>query len=278
MANHAVSKADDATSKAKNTKLAQGLGRAGMACFGFVHLVLAYLAFRVAFGSGAQSADQRGVLTEIGSTPFGKVALWLLAVGLLAYGVWQALMAATGYGWVQERRKRVVKRLGSAARGLAVLGLGGYSIRLAAGGASGGSGNQQQQELTGRLLALPAGRALVTIVAVVILGVAVAAVVKGVRRTFVEDLDLGAAPRQPRRWVEGAGVFGYVAKGVVYAIVAVLVGFAALSADAGKAGGLDAALRALAVQPFGPVLLTIIAAGFAAFGVYCFAAARYHRS
>jgi hypothetical protein len=32
------------------------------------------------------------------------------------------------------------------------------------------------------------------------------------------------------------------------------------------------------VQPFGPVLLTIIAAGFAAFGVYCFAAARYHRS
>jgi hypothetical protein len=73
-------------------------------------------------------------------------------------------------------------------------------------------------------------------------------------------------------------MFGYLAKAVVFALVAVLVGFAALSSDAGKAGGLDAALRTLAEQPFGPFLLVVVALGLAAFGVYCFAAARAHKS
>jgi hypothetical protein len=64
----------------------------------------------------------------------------------------------------------------------------------------------------------------------------------------------------------------------VFGIVAVLIGFAALSSDAGKAGGLDAALRTLAAQPFGPFLLAAVALGLAAFGVYCFAAAKSHKS
>jgi hypothetical protein len=71
-------------------------------------------------------------------------------------------------------------------------------------------------------------------------------------------------------------VFGYLAKAVVFAIVGLLIGYAALNSDPCKAVGLDAALRTLAGHPFGPVLLGVIAMGFAAFGVYCFAAASVH--
>ncbi|HEY0447759.1 DUF1206 domain-containing protein, partial [Actinophytocola sp.] len=42
--------------------------------------------------------------------------------------------------------------------------------------------------------------------------------------------------------------------------------------------GLDAALRTLAAQPFGTIALVVVALGLAAFGVYCFAAARAHKS
>jgi hypothetical protein len=41
--------------------------------------------------------------------------------------------------------------------------------------------------------------------------------------------------------------------------------------------GLDAALRTLATQPFGTALLIAVAVGLAAFGVYCFAAAKAHK-
>ena len=44
---------------------------------------------------------------------------------------------------------------------------------------------------------------------------------------------------------------------------------------AGAASGLDGALHTLRDQPLGPVLLTAVAVGLAAYGVYSFARARY---
>jgi hypothetical protein len=49
------------------------------------------------------------------------------------------------------------------------------------------------------------------------------------------------------------------------------------SRNPAKSRGLDAALHALVEQPFGALLLSIVAAGFAAFGVNCFFQFRYRR-
>jgi hypothetical protein len=51
--------------------------------------------------------------------------------------------------------------------------------------------------------------------------------------------------------------------------MAVLFAVAAIRNNPAWAGGLDAALRALAAQPFGPVLLLVVALGFVAYGLYC---------
>jgi hypothetical protein len=88
--------ANTTASRAEHSKVAQALGRAGIICYGVVHLVIAYLAIRIAAGSGQQQANQKGALAEIGSTPLGRVVLWVLAVGLIAFGLWQFLMAAKG--------------------------------------------------------------------------------------------------------------------------------------------------------------------------------------
>jgi hypothetical protein len=47
--------------------------------------------------------------------------------------------------------------------------------------------------------------------------------------------------------------------------------------DPGKSRGLDAALHTLAEQPYGHVLLAVIAAGIAAFGVFSIVQARYRK-
>jgi hypothetical protein len=54
-----------------------------------------------------------------------------------------------------------------------------------------------------------------------------------------------------------------------------MLAWAAISFDADKAAGLDAALRAVQDAPFGSWLLTLIAVGLVAFGAFCFARARY---
>jgi hypothetical protein len=263
------------TSRTEHSTTAQLLGRAGMACWGVVHLVVAYLAVQVALGGGGREADQSGALQQIGANAFGRVLLWVLAAGLVAFGLWQFLMAAAGYEWVAGG-KRTRKRLGAVGRGIAVLALGYSAIRLATG-SGGGRGSQREQELTAQVLALPAGPVIVVAVAVAVAIVAVAAGVKGVKETFLQDLDVRELHGRPRRWVGWLGTAGYLAKAVVFALVAVLLAYSALRQDARKAGGLDSALKTLAAQPFGTALLVIVALGLAAFGVYCFAAAWAHK-
>ena len=58
-------------------------------------------------------------------------------------------------------------------------------------------------------------------------------------------------------------------------IVGGLFGWAAITYDAEKAGGLDDALRTVNDAPFGSVLLTLMALGLICFGVYCFFWARH---
>jgi hypothetical protein len=270
-----VNRTEATADRGEKSNTAQLLGRIGMACYGVVHLVIAYLALQVAFGDSEQ-ADQKGALQQIGSTAFGQVLLWVVAIGLVLFGLWQFLMAATGYDWVSGG-KRTRKRIGAGARGVVVIVLGFTAFRIATGSGGGGSGNQSQQEFTAKLLSLPAGPALVVIAAAAVLGVAIAAGIKGFKKKFLEDLDTSELPGKSKRWVGWLGMAGYLAKGVVFAIVAILLAIAGFNSDAHKAGGLDAALKTLAAQPFGTALLTVVALGFAAFGAYCFGAAWAHK-
>jgi hypothetical protein len=63
----------------------------------------------------------------------------------------------------------------------------------------------------------------------------------------------------------------------VLGVVGVLVIAAAVTFDADKSRGLDAALRTLGDQPFGKLLLCLVAAGLACFGIFSFVDARYRR-
>ena len=60
-----------------------------------------------------------------------------------------------------------------------------------------------------------------------------------------------------------AGVVGYIAKGVALAVVSGLFHRGRDRGNAEESSGLDGALRTLKEQPFGPALLTGIAAGIA---------------
>ena len=74
-----------------------------------------------------------------------------------------------------------------------------------------------------------------------------------------------------------AGVVGYIAKGIALAVVGVLFTTAAAQNSSSKATGLDGALRSLRQQAVGPWLLTAVALGIAAYGVYSFARSRHAR-
>jgi hypothetical protein len=237
----------------------------GLLSYGLVHLVLAWIALQVAF-TGNGDASKQGALRELTQQPLGVTLLWAMAVGLLVLAVWQLIEAFVGRAG-QKSAHAVRRRLSSAGRALVYLVVGVSAARIASGA---GSSGQNEETVSARLLSFPFGRILVAAVGVAVLSVGIAEIVKGVRRKFTDDLSGPVG--------EGAlrlGTFGYCAKGVALAIIGLLFGWAAWAYDPEKAGGMDAALATLRAQPFGVVLLSVMALGIASFGLYCFYWARH---
>jgi hypothetical protein len=250
------------------------LGRVGLAAYGLVHLLVGGIAVQIAVSGGGQ-ADQQGALSTIAGEPFGVVVIVVIVLGLLAFGIWQGLAAVAGYRWTSGW-DRTQKRIGSGARALAVLGVAVLGVKLLVTGSSGSSTGGSQQA-TADVLALPGGRVVIGVVALVVAVAAVATAWTGVRRDFLEELDRSRLPSWARDAVVPLGVAGHALRAIAFAVIAVLFALAAVTADPRRAGGLDAALKTLAGQPFGVFLLLAVALGFLAFGLYLFAEARARR-
>ncbi len=87
----------------------------------------------------------------------------------------------------------------------------------------------------------------------------------------------GQMSARTRRVVKWLGTVGTSARGVVFALVGVLVMDAAVTHNAAKSGGVDKALLTLRDQPFGQVLLILAALGLVVFGVYGLCEARWRK-
>jgi Domain of Unknown Function (DUF1206) len=251
------------------------LGRIGLVGYGVVHLVVAWLALQVAFGVPDAPPDAVGAVGTIARTPGGVLALAVAVVGLVAFALWQLIAAAIGFRWVHGN-ERMRKRVGAVAKSIAVTGLAGIVLEYVTG--LGSVEGTTVQQLAAYVLVLPAGRVLLGIAAAVLVGIACAMTYTGVRRTFMGDLDVHRLAPGVQQAIEVAGAAGHLARALAIGVVGGLAAAAALFADPARAGGLDAALRALGSTAAGTWLLAVVAAGFAAFGLFCMADAATRRA
>jgi Domain of Unknown Function (DUF1206) len=247
--------------------------RVGLASFGLVHLLIAWIALQTAWSHESQSANSSGALRELAQQPLGKVLVWVVVVGLLALVLWQVVEAIWGHS-SEEGKKRLVKRLSSAGRAVVYAALAFSAFGIVTGSGGGSSSLDSQ---TADLMSVTGGQLIVGLIGLGVAAVGIVFVVRGFKASFTHHLQPRATSGNSGRIVVRLGQAGYVAKGVSLAVVGSLFLAAAWTYDAQKAGGLDVALSTLLDQPYGRWLLTLVALGFAAFGAYCFTWARYPR-
>lgn len=261
----AADSAQDTGQQAVASKPFRLLLTVGLICYGVVHILVGYIALQIAWGGGGQDqeASQKGALAELSGQPFGAVLLWIVVIGLFALTIWQGIEAIWGHRDRPAGMKRIRKQLGSGGRAVsyAVIAIAAVSTLLG----SGGSGGSSEESLSARLMSNPLGRLLVIAIGITIIVLGVRLVRRGIEKKFTEDLAGGVGPNVVR-----LGQAGYIVKGIAFAIVGGLFGWAGITYDAEKAGGLDDALRTVHGAPFGAILLTVMASGLIAFGIYCF--------
>lgn len=270
----ATQHARSSASRAADSKPLEYLVRGGFVMYGIIHLLIAWLALQVAIGGSAQSSDQSGALENLVSKPFGKTLVVIAVIGLIALAIWQALEAAIGQSG-QQGKEAIAERVVSGARTIIYLSFAWTGIKVLNG--SNASTGDSQQKGASSLMDNTGGRWLVGLIGLVVIGVGVGLVIYGVTKKFEKKLKTEQMSETVRRTTRRLGVAGYSAKGVAYGIAGILIVSAAVTYDPEKARGLDAALKALAGQSYGPWLLGLVALGFAAFGVYCFSQARYRK-
>nr|WP_245541554.1 DUF1206 domain-containing protein [Smaragdicoccus niigatensis] len=245
--------------------------RGGFVVSGLVHLIIGYIAVRIASGGRNGAADQSGALAELASKPGGTLALWVAVGAFAAMALWRLAETCLGRSTEpksQGRLMEVFDRATAFSLAMVYFALAFSTYGFARG--AGESSSAQNASVSARLMESNVGRVALIAVGLIILAVGGYHVYEGVSKSFLEELK-GVSSALVRR----LGMIGYVAKGLVIAGAGVLVVVATIYSEPEKATGLDGALKTLGAQPFGAVLLIVAGLGIMTYGVFSFAMARY---
>jgi hypothetical protein len=149
------------------------------------------------------------------------------------------------------------------------------AVKLLLGGGAGSSGNPHKA--AAGVFGWPAGTWLVGIAGAIMVGVGLYQGYRGLSRDFLKDSKTEQMTPAVRVWITRLGVFGHLARMVVFGLVGIFLIKAARDFNAKAAIGLDGALAKLIHHSYGPVLLGIVASGLIAFALYSLSDARYRR-
>jgi len=255
------------------------IGRVGLVGQGVVAVIVGLLAIRIARGDKDEAATSEGAVGWLANQPFGKFLLVALTIALFALALWRFLCAVVGDPVEGSEPKDRVKYavLGVLYLLLSITTLG-VTIANWTGSADAnantGSGDESSQQAASTLFDWPAGRWLVGILGVALIGYAVYSFYKQVvGKEFTERLDADEAS-----WIVRLGQAGYTAQSIVYALVGYFFIQAAVAFRSTTAKGPSGALIELGDTAWGKVLLWIIAIGLFAYGIFCIAEAKYRKA
>jgi hypothetical protein len=252
------------------------LERLGYVVRGALYAVMGLLALEIVLSvAGGKATDLTGSLVVLVSNPFGKLVLIIVAIGLAAYSLWGFTRAIYDPLHRGSDASGYMARLGFVSSALSYAAIVFFAIQLLAG--SGATTNDGTKNTISSVLTHPAGGALTILIGLVVIGVALGQFLEAYRATFARDLKGAEMSPRTRDVVVKLGRFGMFARGVIFLIIGWFVVQAGIHHDPAQTQGFSGAFVFLLAQPFGRILLGIVALGFVALGLHSFACARWVR-
>ena len=255
----------------------QFLERVGYVARGVLYMVMGLLALGIALRTGSgQATDLTGSLVFLLGKPFGRVILTLMIVGLAAYALWGIVRAVFDPLHRGKDASGILARLGFVSSAASYAAIAYVGLQLL-GGTSGAASGDSTQKTVSSLLAHPMGALITIAVGLIAIGVAIGQFIEAYRATFRHDLKNAEMTETERKATVALGRYGMFARGVTFLIVGWLVLQAGVHKNPGLAHGFGGAFLVLLTQPFGHLLLAVVAVGFVAMGLHSMACARWIR-
>jgi hypothetical protein len=244
------------------------VARFGYLSYGIVYFAMGALAIRAAAGKGPVKGTE-GTIQHILFQPFGKILLFLIAFGLIAYVFWRFVQAIKN-----PEREGITDRIGNFSSGIVYAGISLFAFKLLRG-VSGNPDANQEQRWSAKLISQPAGEWLLTLGGFMILGSAFYQFYEAFTARFRKKLRMEEMSGSEGEWVIRAGRLGAFARGILFLTIGYQMIQAGWKSNPSETAGVDEALRILAGQP--DWIFYLVAAGVAAFGIFALFMARYRR-
>jgi len=252
------------------------LERLGYVVRGALYAVMGLLALRIAMSKpDGQAVDLTGSVVFLIGNAFGKFVLLVIVVGLAAYSIWGLIRAIFDPLHRGSDPSGLVERLGfvssAVSYGLIVV----FALKILTG--SGGTSTDSTQKTISSIIEHPEGGWLTVLIGVVAIGIGLGQWVEAYRAIFKRDLKGAEMSDAQRKVTVALGRFGMFARGLVFLIIGWFIVQAGLHHDPGEVQGFGGAFTFLLAQPFGHLVLGIVAVGFIALGLHSLASARWIR-
>jgi hypothetical protein len=266
----------NAVKQAAGNPLLQLLERLGYVVRGALYAVMGLLALGIAVSVGpGQTTDLSGSLVFLTGNPLAKLVLIVAAVGLSAYSLWGFTRAIYDPLHRGSDASGYAARLGFITSAVSYAAIVILAVELLAG--SGAPSGDSTQKTIASVLTHPAGGSLTILIGLIAIAIGLGQFLEAYQANFAKDLKGAEMSQSERTWAIRFGRFGMFARGVVFVVIGWFVVQAGIHHDASQAQGFGGAFQFLLGQPFGRVLLGVIALGFVALGLHSFACARWIR-
>ena len=243
-------------------KSTKKIAKFGLFAKGSIYTISGILTLLAALNMGGSKSGKFKVLDFLEKQPLGNVILVILALGLISYSVWRFIQCFSDPENEGSDTKAKFKRAGFFISGLMYLVLAGIAIKKVVAGSGGSSGGKNYVDMF--------GPTVITIAFIIIgLGLAVKAIFhfkKAYNKKFMDEYSI--ADLKYSKLAKRAGYFGYYARAVVEGILAYFFLRAGLYSGQNDIKGTQDAFSFLQDSSYGNILLGLVAAGLACYGIF----------
>ena len=270
--------------KTKETGKIAKIRSAGFFTKGIVYVLLGSLTFMAAFDLGGDISSTRDVIEFLLELPLGKAFVGVIALGLFSYSIWrfyQTVKLPEGdleNETVKSGFKRIRYFYSGVFYGLLAYAFAKPLINSFTGSAqknieSGGAGDKKAA--LWELLSHDWGKALIWALGILIAGQAIQQFFIAYKGKFMKKIDNYPSVKHEYDFIKRAGRLGYIARGMVFGVLAFFILKVILNHNANEYKGTEGALAYFLSFSYGNLLLGAVAFGLTAYGVFHIMVARH---
>lgn len=250
--------------------------RVGYGARGFVYLSVGLLTLLGAVDIAGDAVSTKGALAWLAYKPFGRLWMMTLGVGLFAFVMWRMLQSVFDADHEGTSRQGLSRRLGQAFSGFsyAALAFSAFHYMARKPQTTEAGDVEASRERAQTVMSLPFGDELLMAAGVALFALGLVTIRRAWHEDFTEYL---ACSEKTRRRAARLARAGYVARGLAYLPLAMLIVLAGWNSRSSQVSSFASALDAVERQPGGAWVLAATATGFMAFGVFSFIEARFRR-